>query len=155
MNKFQIKRQKAQIISLKKYNQAFNFFFNKFCIDMTFQFEDKSTITTTIQDLNIPIQENQNIILIWVDNTLIAFEDTENNTYYYLSNDPTHHLNILKIDFLNVVFATLLLLMLVSVLTPNNLILKGLICLLPIIFRIYKLISSHFIQRKLDLLISN
>ena len=150
-----VTRQSARILTYNKYNQSIYFVLSEFCTDIVFELSDGTRISKTIVDLNLPIYAEQLVELISIDDTLIAFEDKQQQEFYYLSNNPARALGGLQISWMHIIVLTILLYYAVAILLPKYADFAALALLLPLGYRVYKAIQDNYVEKQLDNLIIN
>lgn len=148
-----VRRQSARILTYNKYNQSMYFVLSEFCTDIVFELSDGTKMSKTIVDVNLPIYAEQLVELIFIDDTLIAFEDKQEQEFYYLSNNPGSTLGGLQISWMHIIVLTILLYYSVSILLPNYADFAALALLLPLAYRVYRAILDNYFEKKLDKLI--
>ncbi len=148
-----VRRQSARILTYKKYNQSMYFVLSEFCTDIVFELSNGAKMSKTVMDVNLPIYNEQMVELIFIDDTLIAFEDKKEQEFYYLSNNPGSALGGIQISWMHVIVLTILLYYAVTTLLPNYADFAALALILPLAYRVYRAIQDNYFEKKLDKLI--
>jgi hypothetical protein len=149
-------KQEAKVVSSVKYNQSTFLFFQEFCNDVVFESGNGSTISKTIINVNLPLYAGQKVKLIWTDDILIAYEDNESEDVYYFTENPAQEFNQPGITWTKVMAGSVILFILFNFfLKPAYSTYVPLVLLLPLGFRIFRMIQHYFINRKIDKLLTN
>lgn len=156
MNSLITSRQNAEIITCNKYNQSSNFIFSTFCIDVVFKLSFGSNINITIRNLDLPIYEGQKVELIWVNDSLMAYEDKDTKEAYFFDENPADKFNNPYFNWYSVTIATIAFSILLMIILPEDKrVLLAYLALLPFAFRIYRAISNSYINKTIENAIAN
>lgn len=161
MSPLAISYEDAIVTHANKYNQnagivvSFLFFSNLYQ-DVVFKLENSGIeYPTTFKNLNLPLYTQQHVSLIAINNTIVAYADKQTSEYYYLTNNLQKALGYgfnFNWYLVTAIIAIGYFIIATKFEIPQEI---GLVVLVvPVLLRVYQLVSNYLLQRKIDKLIT-
>lgn len=151
----------ATVTHTNKYNRGagiymLHFFFSGLVQDVVFKLESNGTeYPITLNNVNLALYPGQRVKLILVQNTMIAYIDTNTGNYQYLSNNLKDALGIgISVNWVLVVIATLLLTLGLSNIYGAGTGLAMYSLLLPGLAWLYQRLYNFLLEKRMDTLIA-